>query len=292
MNRTRFNPDELGEEDKKIFDAWITKAEKARQKAIEDFDAGTRPVPFKGEVWAELKVFLLRVVFNGKCAYCDSKYDGTSFGAAEHFRPKGRVTEKKDGKDEIVMENGEPHPGYYWLAYDWHNLLPACDRCNSAEGKMNQFPIKKRYVFSREEGPDSETLDKLEEPLLLHPYREDFDPDAHLLYGDKGIIVPFESAGKEDIYGQAIINTCNLKREQLETDRYKSQQFAWLSFMDAWHQGPDKVAQAIAPYEAGVEPHSRAAVQYVALKMERFLPTLDLLRRVKFAQDDDRSPGQ
>jgi hypothetical protein len=290
MNRTRFNPAELGEEDKKIFDTWTEKAEKAKQKAIENFDAGNRPVPFKGEVWSELKVFLLRVVFKGKCAYCDSKYVGTSFGDAEHFRPKGRVTEKKDGKDEIVMENGEPHPGYYWLAYDWHNLLPACERCNSAEGKMNQFPINKRYVFSREEGPDSETLDKLEEPLLLHPYREDFDPDAHLLYGDKGIIVAFASAGKEDIYGQAIINTCNLKRGELEADRYESQKYAWLKFKDAMNRSPDEMDKAITPYEAGELPHSRAAIHYVMLMWEGYDKTLKRLGLVKNASEDRSSP--
>jgi len=291
MNRIKFNPAELGEEDKKIFDAWIEKAEKARQKAIEDFDADKRPMEFKEEVWGELKKFLMRVVFHNKCAYCDSKYDGTSFGDAEHFRPKRGVTVKKNGKNDPVMENGEAHPGYYWLAYDWHNLLPACERCNSAEGKMNQFPIKegKKYVFSREEGPDSETLDKLEEPLLLHPYREDFDPDAHLLYGNKGIIAAFESAGEKDIYGQATITTCDLKRGGLEADRSESQTSAWFKVLNAMNIGPDKMDEVIAPYNAGLLPHSRAAVQYVALRLKEF-KSLERFREVKFAPDVS-SPG-
>jgi len=286
MNRIRFNPADLSEKDKENFDAWTKKAETAKQKTIDAFDAGTRPVPFTSEVWAELKRFLVRVVFKGKCGYCDSKYDGTSYGDAEHFRPKGRVTEKKDGKDEVVMKNGEPHPGYYWLAYDWRNLLPACERCNRADGKMNQFPINNSYVFSREEGPDSETLDKLEEPLLLHPFREDFDPDAHLLYGDKGVIVAFEADGMEDIYGRAIINTCNLTRGELEAERYQSQQFAWLKFWSAMNIGPDQVDEAIAPYEAGELPHSRAAMQYVLRKWENYNNRLKRLGIVKKASDD------
>jgi len=284
MNRVKFDPATLDGEDKKIWEQWIEKAEKAKQKAIDDFDAGNRPVPFKSEVWAELKKFLLRVVFQGKCAYCDSKYDGHSFGDAEHFRPKSKVTIKKNGKEEVVMVDGEPHPGYYWLAYDWRNLLPACQRCNSEDGKMNQFPVKSKHVAARADGPDTETLNKKEEPLLLHPYREDFDPDAHLLYGDKGVIVAFVSGGQEDAYGRAMIDTCNLKRGELEGDRYESQKYAWLKFKDAMNKSPDDLDQAIAPYESGVLPHSRAALQYVALMWKAYSQKLERLRAMRFAK--------
>src|SRR5215213_1418661 len=135
MNRVKFNPATLEGEDKIFWEDWIDRADKARKKAIKDYDEGKRPVPFNGDIWSKLKGFLLQKVFKGKCAYCDSQITVTSFGDAEHFRPKGRVTIKKNGKEEIVMVNGEPHPGYYWLAYDWRNLFPACQRCNSNRGR-------------------------------------------------------------------------------------------------------------------------------------------------------------
>ena len=48
------------------------------------------------------------------------------------------------------------HPGYYWLVYNWKNLLPACTHCNQYRiarprwresintrgGKSTHFPVK------------------------------------------------------------------------------------------------------------------------------------------------------
>ncbi|MEF9674035.1 hypothetical protein QNM99_25505 [Pseudomonas sp. PCH446] len=36
----------------------------------------------------------------------------------EHYRPKGAVSEDAS------------HPGYWWVAMDWDNLLPSCIDCN------------------------------------------------------------------------------------------------------------------------------------------------------------------
>ncbi|MCY1744551.1 hypothetical protein [Ensifer sp. SL37] len=58
----------------------------------------------------------LRKLFWNKCAYCES--DLVDSLDVEHFRPKGEVTDDPD------------HPGYWWLALKWENLLPACVGCN------------------------------------------------------------------------------------------------------------------------------------------------------------------
>src|SRR4051812_1734670 len=55
----------------------------------------------------------------GKCAYCESPLGMEVAGGSDHFRPIRSVAEHPD------------HPGYYWLAYDWDNLLPACGMCLS-----------------------------------------------------------------------------------------------------------------------------------------------------------------
>ncbi|HEV2800891.1 MAG TPA: hypothetical protein VGW12_10365 [Pyrinomonadaceae bacterium] len=280
MNRIKFDPEKLEGEDKTWWEAWKTRAEKAKEKALKDYDEGKRPIPFNSDVWGELKKFLLKKVFHGKCAYCDSRFTGNSFGDAEHFRPKGMVTRKKDGKDEVVTVEGKEHPGYYWLAYDWRNLLPACQRCNSDEGKMNQFPVKNgTYVASRKVGPDTATLDKLEEPLLLHPYDENLNPDAHLIYGEKGVVSAYRVHGQDDPYGMAVIETCNLKRGDLEVDRDRSQYLAWLEFQKAMNKAmdgeDDAMDKAISPYESGQMPHSRAALQYVAAKWKERVKTIN-----------------
>src|SRR5574341_1145443 len=70
-----------------------------------------------------------RGVFFGKCAYCETLIAENHPGDIEHFRPKGRVTDSMGRQLMVQDENGEeyPHPGYYWLAYDWKNLLLACE---------------------------------------------------------------------------------------------------------------------------------------------------------------------
>ncbi|WP_314961798.1 hypothetical protein [Bradyrhizobium cosmicum] len=59
----------------------------------------------------------LEELFHGKCAYCESLYASQAPVDVEHYRPKGRV------KDEHA------HPGYWWLASEWTNLLPASITC-------------------------------------------------------------------------------------------------------------------------------------------------------------------
>jgi hypothetical protein len=56
----------------------------------------------------------LNNIYNHKCAYCEA-YEPEP--EVEHYRPKKGVT-------------GEVHEGYYWLCYEWSNLMPACHDCN------------------------------------------------------------------------------------------------------------------------------------------------------------------
>lgn len=91
-----------------------------------------------------------------KCAYCEWKVTPGDPGDVEHFRPKGRV-KQVDGDPFLV-------PGYWWLAYEWDNLLFACSKCNSS-GKRDLFPIADQSKRCRK------PTDALagEEALLLNP---------------------------------------------------------------------------------------------------------------------------
>lgn len=64
----------------------------------------------------------------GKCAYCERFYKLD----VEHYRPKGEVR----GEDNDLISA----TGYYWLGYEWSNLLPACISCNRDGGKNSKFP--------------------------------------------------------------------------------------------------------------------------------------------------------
>lgn len=58
-------------------------------------------------------------MFNGKCAYCESKITHIDYGHIEHFKPKSRFKE---------------------LSFEWSNLLLACGICNGSEHKGDKFP--------------------------------------------------------------------------------------------------------------------------------------------------------
>lgn len=127
--------------------------------------------------------------FGGKCAYCEQVIYPNQYGDLDHFRPKGGV-KNEDNTPVVVTLTGQPreHPGYYWLAYDWRNLLPCCQLCNrpSAQrsgersiGKRQYFPVRGfRAVAPGEE--------EKEEPLLLNPTID--DPGEHLQLDPQGVL--------------------------------------------------------------------------------------------------------
>ena len=156
--------------------------------------------------------------FYGKCAYCECDIRVNHPGDIEHFRPKNGVTEENRQPVQVLAADGSatPHPGYYWLAYEWRNLLFACEDCNRPStgktagrriGKWDQFPVREfRAVRPGEE--------EAEEPLLINPVEE--DPADHLEVDDSGVII-----AKTD-RGQACINIFGLNvREALVNARRK-----------------------------------------------------------------------
>lgn len=191
----------------------------AREKAaaIAFFkDARNRERAFEFRAYKHREVVAtLTVRFNGKCAYCESRWRATAPVDVEHYRPKGGV-----------VINGElTKPGYYWLAGDWRNLLPSCIDCNRARtqefpdmephlsGKANQFPIAKEEQRAHE--PDGE---RAEQRLLLHPY---FDvPDKHLEFIDEGLVRPtLNRSGRPSLKGVESIRVYGLNRQGLVEER-------------------------------------------------------------------------
>jgi uncharacterized protein (TIGR02646 family) len=93
-----------------------------------------------------------------KCCFCESKLLETSYGDVEHFRPK-RAYQKLNSKKLN-------YPGYYWLAYDWDNLMFSCEKCNRSY-KRNQFPLLTEGTRKLHHN-HSNLLEK-EDNLLINP---------------------------------------------------------------------------------------------------------------------------
>jgi uncharacterized protein (TIGR02646 family) len=154
-----------------------------------------------------------------KCAYCEAPAPASTSWDVEHYRPKGRVSERRD------------HPGYYWLAYDWDNLLLACELCNrrrkdrptweqaepgTTSGKVDRFPLADEST--RAMGPDGD-LDA-ESRLLLDPTRD--EPEAHLTFDLTGHAVAREGSRM----GTASIEIYHLNRRRLRSWRQVQIQLA------------------------------------------------------------------
>jgi len=160
-------------------------------KAREYFKPPPKEKPFNFSAYKESDVRqALEALFHGKCAYCEGRFDVTAPVDIEHFRPKNEVA-------------GIDHPGYWWLAAEWTNLLPSCIDCNRrrkqlvpigfaslrggleeakragfvniSSGKGSCFPIAAAGTRMIAE-PKLGTVDAAilaEQPLLLDPCRDD-----------------------------------------------------------------------------------------------------------------------
>lgn len=206
-----FNPATLMGDPAAWWERWQAKASNALESACEEAEAGIK-INFQPKVWSELKRWLLDNVFFGKCAYCESKTEVAGYAAADHYRPKGRV----DGDPE--------HEGYHWVAYDWRNLVPCCDRCNTG-AKRDRFPIAGRRVCNRKDASCTVELNSIELPFLLNPYDDgDGNPRKHLVFTEFGQAVPKNGS----VRGQKTIDICDLKREKLRDERKSIQEAAVL----------------------------------------------------------------
>jgi uncharacterized protein (TIGR02646 family) len=147
-----------------------------------------------------------------KCAYCEAPAPASASWDVEHYRPKGRVSERPD------------HPGYYWLAYRWDNLLLSCQLCNQrrkdrptweqeepgvTSGKADRFPLADEVTRAMDPSADLDA----EARLLLDPTRD--DPEEHLTFDLTGRAL----ARGASAMGAASIEVYHLNRRRLRSWR-------------------------------------------------------------------------
>lgn len=184
-----------------------------RDKAAYDSDpggyrSGNRKFQIKKTIYGHKSVRrALRNLQHSKCCYCEAKVGATSHRNVEHYRPKGAVKQS-------VASNKE-HPGYYWLAYDWDNLLMSCTVCNN--NKNTLFPLEDEATRARNHHDNIEA----EKPLFINPAID--DPREHIIFHREEPIPVTE-------LGRKTIGCLELRRPDLQESRRK-----WLNILGALH---------------------------------------------------------
>jgi uncharacterized protein (TIGR02646 family) len=156
-------------------------------------------------------------LYHNKCGYCEVKISAGFSARIDHFRPKDKIK-----VDKKMLEN---HKGYFWLGYEWTNLIPTCEKCNNK--KSNQFPLKDEnsrisdnlekegFLKNNELIIENFNIHKLnkEQRLLLNPEIDDIN--KHFYFLPTGEI---KHLTKE---GEKTIEVYDLNRSSLIFERKK-----------------------------------------------------------------------
>ncbi|MER8710160.1 hypothetical protein NKJ81_31440 [Mesorhizobium sp. M0018] len=198
-----------------------TKAKKTKKEKTFDFSAYSD----------EAVKYALDKLFFGKCAYCESRYANQAPADVEHYRPKGRIAGVAN------------HPGYWWLAMVWDNLLPSCIDCNRRRWQdLPKFPVSLVQLLSAPEMQGAKaSLGKQdlfpiagaaramadfpgidEQPDLINPCVD--DPEEHLVFhidrGDPlGLVLPTFKDNVPSRRGLTSIHVYGLNRLGLVQER-------------------------------------------------------------------------
>lgn len=242
---------------------WKSKCEKATQELIKRAQSGDEIVIT--DLYKERKDVFTKHndYFFGKCVYCESLITNTHPGDIEHFRPKGSVTDLNNKPIIINKDDGSemPHPGYYWLAYEGSNLMPACEDCNRPSsgnsegkkiGKWMKFPVKGSHACKPGE-------EEQEEPLLINPVFE--DPEEHLKINNLGFLSPKNKSER----GEVCISVFGLNdRPSLLDERKRTYKqvvdelnLLWIAFKMKSPEIQERIDR-IEEYKNGSRPYSIA----------------------------------
>jgi uncharacterized protein (TIGR02646 family) len=257
-----------------VLDGLGSPAARERAAAAEFFDMPERTRGqrrFAFEVYRDKSVIAaLTDLFHGKCAYCEARVATTIPMDVEQFRPKSGVSERPE------------HPGYWWLAATWENLLVSCADCSRARiiegvkrGKANRFPLVEES--QRAFLPGEETR---ESPLLLDPC---FDhPEEHLVFDEQG------GVASDTVRGQTTIAVLGLNRPGLVEARLHavlqvksvSLRTEFFAFERTTAASPDVSAQIDSNLRK-LKAMTEASEEFVALKRQLIKPVLDLFGKAE-----------
>ncbi len=163
----------------------------------EDYRSGVKKFNFDSNIYGNSEVReQLLLAQHGKCCYCETKIRPAAHPNIEHYRPKGSVRQSK-GCTKL-------YPGYYWLVYDWDNLLMCCPVCNTKKNDL--FPLLDEDNRARSHEDPMEC----EQPMLVHPAID--DPNIHFHFSGSVI-------GHRTRQGKETIDCLDLNRDALRDKR-------------------------------------------------------------------------
>ncbi len=179
-----------------------TKGAASIQQLQERYNNGERDFSaedFKSNIYghADVKALLINS-HQSKCCYCEAAFTHIAHGDVEHFRPKAGWVQENEPLNK---------PGYYWLAYDWDNLLFSCQICNQTH-KKNHFPLLD--AATRANSHQQVIAD--EQPVLIHPANE--NPEDFIFFREE---IPVAVNG--NVRGEGTIKKLGLDRESLNEKR-------------------------------------------------------------------------
>jgi len=141
---------------------------------------------------------------NEKCCFCESIFNANSYGDVEHFRPKAAI--ELNGKLK--------YPAYYWLVYDWNNLMFSCQICNQ-KYKKNEFPVldeNTRVKTHNDTNQIDNELHTLINPIIENP--EDY------IYFKRQIPLPKPNLSSTNkLRATETIRIFGIDRKELNRDR-------------------------------------------------------------------------
>lgn len=141
---------------------------------------------------------------HNKCCYCELRIP-KAFNDVEHYRPK-TLADRSPGCTSTH--------GYWWLAFNWENLLFSCPGCNRTSKKA-QFPLAIGSTSLKAE----ETVPGLEVPLLLDPTSL-INPVEHIVFelgsiGNCDIATYWWARPRNNSsYGRYTIEVCKLNKDE------------------------------------------------------------------------------
>ena len=194
------------------WDAWIVAAKAETDDLLKLVDE-KKPWKIKDALYKRMRDVIFTAYF-GKCGYCEAKIKADQPGDVEHYRPKRAVSDENWKVAMVADGQGgvKKHPGYYWLAYDWTNLLPSCAKCNRPTkvgnvrvGKGDRFPVMKGWASSAAEVA-------VEKPLFLHPVLD--NPARHLTFDPATGVLGWKTRR-----GKACVELLGLNRDGLIEER-------------------------------------------------------------------------
>lgn len=171
---------------------------------------------FKSSIYRGGSLTKLKEIYKNKCGYCETVTAAGAELRVDHYRPKDKVKE-----DPMHLT------GYYWLAYEWSNLVLACEKCNRA--KSNKFPLEQNGTrcYQPLTVVGSTDFDKLtfsiSHPSLCGELPSIVNPEVDTNLIDWFVFLPNGEIKEINNHSRMkeTIKVCKLNREPLILDRKK-----------------------------------------------------------------------